>query len=204
MEEQKMGRLEVITGCMFSGKTQELIRRLERLDYAPQMSYLVFKPVIDDRYGQEVVATHVGRKIEALPVGLGKETMGTLITTAGVTPFDRADVIGFDEGNFFSDKLPGLCEELVKKGKKVIVAGLDLNFAGKPFGSMPTLLALADQVDKLQAVCVRCGSPATRTQRLVDGKPAPLTDQVIKVGGKGKYRALCRCCWEKTYEEVKQ
>jgi len=106
-------------------------------------------------------------------------------------------VVAFDEGNFFSEKLPVLCEALVAMGKRVIVAGLDLTFAAEPFSPMPTLMALADQVDKLHAVCVKCGRNATRSQRLIDGEPAPVNDPVIKVGGIGSYEARCRDCYER-------
>ena len=106
-------------------------------------------------------------------------------------------MVAFDEGNFFSERLPSLCEELVERGKRVLVAGLDLTFAGEPFGPMPTLLALADQVDKLEAVCVKCGRPATRSQRLVDGRPASASGPVIQVGGLGSYEARCRTCYER-------
>jgi len=115
----------------------------------------------------------------------------------GADAIESATVVAFDEGNFFSDKLPGLCEDLVARGKRVIVAGLDLTFAGEPFGPMPALMALADDVDKLHAVCVKCGGEATRSQRLIDGKPAPASDTVIKVGGTEFYEARCRSCYER-------
>ena len=197
MKKRKMGKLEVITGCMFSGKTEELIRRLERVRIA-RGNVLLFKPTLDDRYGRNKVATHFGRELDGILLEPGKESIEELIELAGKVVFTKAAVLAFDEGNFFSKKLPALCEKLVQKmDKRVIVAGLDLTFAGEPFGPMPTLLALADQVDKLQAVCVKCGGIATRTQRLIDGKPAPSSDPVIKVGGLGTYEARCRDCYEK-------
>jgi len=192
----KGGRLEVITGCMFSGKTEELIRRLERVRIA-RGQILLFKPTTDDRYSQSAIVTHYGREFDAILLVPGHESFGTLVDMVMEKKLGKSTVVAFDEGNFFSDKLPTLCEELVAIGKRVIVAGLDLTFAGKPFGPMPTLMALADQVDKLHAVCVKCGKNATRSQRLIDGKPAPFDDPVIKVGGIGSYEARCRDCWEK-------
>jgi len=190
------GRLEVITGCMFSGKTEELIRRLERVRIA-RGKILLFKPTIDDRYSTTAVVTHYGRRFGAHLLPPGEESIDKLVETVGADALNECTVVAFDEGNFFSDKLPGLCETLVEMGKRVIVAGLDLDFAGRPFGPMPTLMALADQVDKLQAVCVKCGRPATRSQRLIDGRPAPPDDAVIKIGGAEVYEARCRDCYEK-------
>ena len=191
----KSRQLEVITGCMFSGKTEELIRRLERVRIA-KGKILLFKATIDDRYGTNSVMTHYGRAFDAHLLEPGFETMDSLVTAVGRERLDEADVIAFDEGNFFSEKLPALCEELVALGKRVIIAGLDLTFAGEPFGPMPRLMALADRVDKLQAVCVRCGEPATRSQRLIDGQPAPTDGPVIQVGGAESYEARCRRCYE--------
>jgi thymidine kinase len=180
---------------MFSGKTEELIRRLERVRIA-RGEILLFKPTIDDRYGREMVMTHYGRKFPAYLLAPGDETIGALERIVGKESLDCATVVAFDEGNFFSERLPALCEELVERGKRVIVAGLDLTFAGAPFGPMPTLLALADRVDKLEAVCVKCGAPATRSQRLVNGLPAPSTGPIVQVGGIGTYEARCRSCLE--------
>jgi len=189
------GRLEVITGCMFSGKTEELIRRLHRLQFARQL-YILVKPTIDNRYGKTTVATHYGRKLDGFLLAPGRETLGQLIEIAGRDCLDKADIVAFDEAQFFSNKLPELCEELVAMGKRVIVAGLDLDFRAEPFGSIPNLLASADEVMKLKAICARCGKPATRTQRLVNGKPASLSDPLIVVGGAEKYEARCRDCFE--------
>ncbi len=189
------GRLEVITGCMFSGKTEELIRRLERVRIA-HGNILLFKPTIDDRYGTDAIVTHYGRRFDAHLLPPGEESVEKLVEIVGRDALTDSTVVAFDEGNFFSDKLPLLCETLVGMGKRVIVAGLDLTFAGKPFGPMPTLMALADTVDKLHAVCVKCGQPATRSQRLIDGKPAPADDVVIKIGGSEVYEARCLDCYE--------
>ena len=188
-------QLEVITGCMFSGKTEELIRRLERVRIA-KGEVMLLKPTIDDRYANHAVVTHYGREFDAYELEPGEETLASLRALVGVERLERADVVAFDEGNFYSDKLPGLCQELVAMGKRVIVAGLDLTFAEEPFGSMPMLMALADRVDKLTAVCVKCGAMATRSQRLIDGRPAPTDGPVIQIGGAESYEARCRDCYE--------
>ncbi|MFC2095756.1 thymidine kinase [Candidatus Bipolaricaulota bacterium] len=187
-------QLEIITGCMFSGKTEELIRRLERVRIAGR-SILLFKPTIDDRYASSAVVTHYGREFAAHQLAPGQETLDTLIDVVGADEIAEAAVVAFDEGNFFTDRLTDLCQDLVAMGKRVIVAGLDLTFAEEPFGPMGTLLSLADRVDKLQAVCVQCGGVATRSQRLIDGQPAPIDGPVIQVGGVGSYEARCRNCY---------
>ena len=189
-------QLDVIVGCMFSGKTEELIRRLERVRIAGR-TILLFKPTIDDRYEVNAVVTHYGREFAAHLLEPGEETIGALERSVGEDTLKAAAVVAFDEGNFFSERLPDLCQELVGMGKRVIVAGLDLTFAEEPFEPMPKLMALADRVDKLQAVCVVCGGVATRSQRLIDGKPAPVDGPVIQVGGVGSYQARCRACYEK-------
>lgn len=189
-------QLEVIVGCMFSGKTEELIRRLERVRIAGR-KILLFKPTIDDRYNTNAVVTHYGREFAAHLLDPGEETLETLQRLVGEDALEEAAVIAFDEGNFFSERLPHLCQQLVERGKRLIVAGLDLTFAEEPFEPMPTLMALADRVDKLQAVCVVCGGGATRSQRLIDGKPAPADGPVIQVGGVGSYEARCRACYQK-------
>jgi len=186
------GRLEVITGCMFCGKTEELLRRIERARIAKK-KVLVLKPEIDTRYSEEEVVTHYGRSFPCHRIPLDV-TITTLEQQLG-NILKEAEVIGFDEAHFFSSHFTELCEALVEQGKRVIVAGLDLDFRGKPFGRMPQLLALADEVIKLQAVCVKCGAPATRTQRLIDGKPAPRNAPVVVVGGLDMYEARCRECW---------
>ncbi len=192
----QQGRLEVITGCMFSGKTEELIRRLERVRIA-RKKIVLFKPTIDNRYSERAIVTHYGREFAAHLLPPGEESLPELERIVSKDAIVAATVIAFDEGNFFSNKLPQLCEDLVARGKRVIVAGLDLTFAGEPFGPMPALMALADEVDKLHAVCVKCGGEATRSQRLIDGKPAPASDAVIKVGGTEFYEARCRSCYER-------
>ncbi|MFO8033594.1 MAG: thymidine kinase [Candidatus Bipolaricaulota bacterium] len=184
-------RLEVITGCMFSGKTEELLRRVERAHIAKK-SVLLFKPSLDTRYCPEEVVAHHGRSLPCFRVP--PNPMLEDLRSAAGWEADTADVIAFDEGNFFGPDFPALCDELVQAGKRVIVAGLDQNFRAQPFGPMPVLLALADEVLKLSAVCMCCGQPATRTQRLVDGQPATGGPEVL-VGGQESYEARCRSCF---------
>jgi thymidine kinase len=185
------GKLEVITGCMFAGKTEELLRRVERARIAKKR-VLLFKPTLDTRYSKEEVVTHYGRSLPChrLPPGASLEELEGLVGDELAT----ADVVAFDEAHFFGEGFSALCEALVARGKRVIVAGLDLNFRGEPFGPMPELLALADEVLKLQAVCVVCGKPATRSQRLIDGKPAREGPEIL-IGGLESYEARCRDCF---------
>jgi len=180
---------------MFSGKSEELIRRVDRANIAGQTT-LLLKPHLDDRYSKNAVVTHYGREFEARLLKTDRESVSTLVDVAGEEALKKVDLIAFDEGNFFSEKLFSLVEELIELDKRVIVAGLDLTFAGEPFHPMPELMADSDRLDKLHAVCTECGAAATRTQRLIDGEPAPADDEVIKVGGKGDYEARCRDCWE--------
>lgn len=183
------GRLEVITGPMFAGKTEELLRRVERARIA-RKKVLLFKPEIDVRYSATEVVTHNGRHLPCIPLPVSLDEGGFF---ARVPPeqFQAAEVFAFDEAHFFGPSFPGICEALVAQGKRVIVAGLDLNFRAEPFGPMPALLALADEVLKLAAVCTICGAPATRTQRLVGGKPALAGPEVL-IGGLETYEPRCR------------
>jgi len=190
------GRLEVITGCMFSGKSEELIRKVERANIARQNT-LIFKPSLDDRYSEKMVETHYGRGLDAKLLPSEEETTEKLKEVTEEKALKDANLVAFDEGNFFSYQLLTLIKNLINKDKRVIVAGLDLTFAGEPFHPMPALMAEADELVKLHAVCNKCGDlNATRTQRLIDGEPAPADDKLIKVGGKGDYEARCRECWE--------
>lgn len=179
------GWIEVICGSMFSGKTEELIRRVRRAQIARQRVQ-VFKHSLDARYAQREVASHNGLQLEAIPV----ENAAQL--RALIAP--ETTVVAIDEGQFFDEGLVGLCEELADRGLRVIVAGLDLDFRGEPFGPMPQLMARAERVDKLQAICVVCGGPASRTQRLINGQPAAYDDPVILVGADEVYQARCRGC----------
>jgi thymidine kinase len=177
------GSIEVITGSMFSGKTDELIRRLRRARIAKQ-KIQVFKPMIDTRYAVEKVTSHAGNEFDAQPVA----------TAADITPLIEPDttVVAIDEAQFFDMAVSDICQQLAARGVRVIVAGLDMDFRGEPFGPMPLLMAQAEEVDKLQAICVVCGSPASRTQRLINNKPANYDDPVVQVGGSEAYEARCR------------
>ncbi len=181
------GWIEVICGSMFSGKTEELIRRLRRARIAKQ-NIQVFKPAIDTRYADREVTSHNGLQFEATPVQ-DTDELRTRIA-------EETTVVGIDEAQFFQDEIVELCTRLADEGLRVIVAGLDMDFRGEPFGPVPALLAQAEQVDKLQAICVKCGGPASRTQRLIDGQPAAYDDPVILVGASEVYEARCRGCHE--------
>lgn len=182
------GWLEVIAGPMFSGKSEELIRRVKRVLIAGQ-KVRVFKPKLDDRYHASDVVSHDGERVQAEPVAGSSEMQSRL-------QGEDVQVVAVDEAQFFDDGLPELLEELAANGVRVIVAGLDMDFRGEPFGVMPTLMARAEFVEKLSAVCVRCGRAATRTQRLVDGKPARYDEPVILVGASEAYEPRCRACHE--------
>jgi thymidine kinase len=171
---------------MFSGKSEEMIRRLRRAEIARQR-VVIFKPCIDDRYDATDVVSHAGIRMRAIPVGSVAEL---LVAGHGF------DVVGIDEVQFFEHEVVPAALELADAGKRVIVAGLDQDFRREPFGPMPELLAHAEFVDKLQAVCHRCGGGATTTQRLVDGRPAPYSGATIVVGANEQYEARCRDCHE--------
>ncbi|NMB01081.1 MAG: thymidine kinase [Firmicutes bacterium] len=174
--------LEVIVGSMFSGKSEELIRRVKRAAIAKQ-NVLVFKPAIDHRYGVEKVAAHNGMAVDCVPVQRAEDILRQVD--------DTTHVVAIDEVQFFTDDVISVCQELVRKGKRVIVAGLDQDFRGEPFGPVPVLMALAEQVTKLNAICVVCGRFASRTQRLIDGKPARYDDPIILIGATENYEARC-------------
>ena len=187
--------IEVITGCMYSGKSEELIRRLRRCQIAGQ-HVLVMKPALDDRYSTDSVATHVGEKLEAVAVR-DTEHVRDLVWER---PFSMTgEVIGLDEVQFMDEHIIGVLEEQANMGRRVIVAGLDLDSEGHPFGPMARLLAVADTVDKLTAVCVAhdhetdgpCGKAATRSYRL----PEQDSGEQVQVGSAGMYEARCRVCW---------
>lgn len=179
------GWLELIVGPMFSGKSEELIRRVTRALIARQQVQ-VFKPAIDIRYDTVAVASHNGRKLEAVAIRDESELRCRLLR--GV------QVIAIDEGQFLSEELVTLALTLADAGKRVMVAGLDLDFRGEPFGPMPRLMAHAEMVDKLTAICLSCGAAATRTQRLIGGHPAHYDDPVILVGAAESYEPRCRAC----------
>jgi thymidine kinase len=184
---RRIGGIEVVCGPMFCGKSEELIRRLRRAAIA-RLAVVCVKPEIDVRYAVGDVVSHAGARLAARPV----RTANELLELRG-----EADVLGIDEVQFFSGDIVGVCEELASSGITVICAGLDRDYRGLPFGPMAELLCRADRVTKLQAVCVRCGSDATLTQRLVGGAPAPFDDATVVVGGAERYEARCRGCFER-------
>jgi len=177
------GSVEVITGSMFSGKTDELIRRLRRATIARQ-KVQVFKPAIDVRYSAEKVTSHAGTVYDAKPIQFAREIMDFLA--------EDTTVVGIDEAQFLDDELVDHVRTLAGKGLRVIVAGLDTDFRGEPFGCMPALMAQAERVDKVRAICMECGGEACRTQRLVNGIPANYDDPVVIVGASELYEARCR------------
>ncbi len=177
------GRIEVICGSMFSGKSEELIRRVRRAQIARQRVQ-VFKPALDDRSGRQHVASHDGARLEAVSIARSDEIPQRLA--------DGVTVIAVDEAQFLDDRIAEVAQHMADRGIRVIAAGLDMDFRGEPFGPMPRLLALAETVEKLQAICMVCGAPAGRTQRLVDGAPARYTDPIILIGAQEVYEARCR------------
>ena len=183
---QRGGWLEVICGPMFSGKSEELIRRLRRAEIAGQR-VVIFKPRIDDRYDVTDVVSHAGARMQAVPIASVSELAER---AAGI------DVVGIDEAQFLGCGIVSCALHLADRGTRVIVAGLDQDFRRLPFGPMPELLSHAEFVDKLQAVCHRCGGPATTTQRLVDDTPAPYSGETVVVGAAEQYEARCRGCHE--------
>lgn len=177
------GSVEVVCGSMFSGKTDELIRRLVRATIAKQ-KVQVFKPAIDIRYAVEKVASHAGSTYDAIPVQNASEIRSKLD--------NDTTVVGIDEAQFFDSEIVNVAQELATKGVRVIVAGLDTDFRGDPFGSMPMLMSEAEDVLKLHAICMVCGDEASRTQRLVNGKPARYDEPIVIVGASELYEARCR------------
>lgn len=173
------GWLEVICGSMFSGKTEELIRRLKRAEIA-QLKVIIFKPKIDNRYDETSVVSHDDNKIESIPIDNPED----IIKLA-----EGLDVVGIDEVQFFSDDIINICNILANKGVRVVVAGLDMDFAGVPFHPMPSLMATAEYVTKVHAICMGCGDVAQYSNRISDG------DQKILLGEKNDYQALCRTCF---------
>ncbi len=179
------GGLEVICGSMFSGKTEELIRRVKRAQIA-RKRVQVFKPALETRSSMEHVSSHDGIHLQAVSVTSASE-IADLIDPA-------TEVVAIDEVQFLDSAVVNVCEQLAARGKRVIVAGLDQDFRGESFGPMPELMARAEHVDKLRAICVRCGAPASRTQRLIDGQPASYHDPTILVGATETYETRCRAC----------
>jgi thymidine kinase len=173
------GSIEVICGSMFSGKTEELIRRINRVRIA-KLSFQIFKPENDTRYDEQAVVSHNSNAINSIPVDKSSDIL---------LHIGHTQVIGIDEAQFFDDKLPDVCNILANKGIRVIVAGLDMDFKGRPFGPMPALMAIAESVTKVHAVCVKCGNPALYSYRIVPGK-----NQIL-LGEKESYEPRCRICY---------
>jgi thymidine kinase len=182
-QEFQRGWIEVITGPMFAGKSEELLRRIRTLKYANK-NIVCFKPSIDDRYSETAIASHAGGRYKAYPIKDPKE-MDKFVP-------DDTDVVAIDEVQFFGPEILPILDRYADKGIRVIVAGLDMDFRGEPFGIMPTLLAKAEFVTKLTASCKICGEAATRTQRIINGKPAYYEDPIIVVGAAECYEARCR------------
>jgi thymidine kinase len=176
-----MGWIEVIVGPMFSGKSEELIRRLRRAEIARQRVQ-IFKPAIDARYAANEIVSHSGLGIASENVAKGEEVLARVLA--------RTEVVGIDEAQFLGEEVVGVCTKLADMGKRVIVAGLDTDYRGRPFEPMPRLLSVAEEITKLLAICVRCGNPAVHTQRLVE------SEELIVVGAGGMYEARCRRCFE--------
>ena len=181
------GHIEVICGSMFSGKSEELIRRVRRAQYARQQVQ-VFKPNLDTRPSDALVTSHDGRDIRAI----GVDTSAGLLAQVA----EDTDIVAIDEAQFFDKELPDICRELAERGLRVIAAGLDMDFRGEPFGPMPYLLAQAEDVQKLHDICVVCGKEASHSQRLINGKPAAYDDPIILIGATEAYEARCRHCHE--------
>jgi thymidine kinase len=178
-----VGSVEVICGSMFCGKTEELIRRLRRARIAKQ-NVQVFKPAIDNRYNHKKVTSHSGLDVDAQPVESSEDILAQMDTST--------TVVGIDEVQFFDDGIVDVVEDLAEQGVRVIVTGLDMDFRGEPFGCMPDLMARAEKVEKLQAICMVCGESASRTQRLVNGEPAHYEEPIVVVGAQEMYEARCR------------
>lgn len=182
----KEGWIEVIAGSMYAGKTEELLRRIRRIEYAKK-DVVVFKPCIDNRYSNDEVVSHNNSRVKSVNISEASEIYKHL---EGELPF----AIAIDEVQFLDKEVINVCEHFANKGVRVIAAGLDKDFRGEPFGVMPELLARAEYVTKLSAICQVCGAPATRTQRLINGVPARYDDPIILVGAKEQYEARCRHC----------
>ena len=187
-EMMRRGRVEVVCGSMFSGKTEELIRRLRRAQFAKQ-KVEIFKPAIDVRYSEEEVVSHEGNSIPSTPV----DSSASILLMA-----QESDVVGIDEAQFFDEHIVEVCNELASRGIRVIVAGLDLDFKGVPFGPMPALLAIADEVTKVHAICVRCGALAYVSHRMLAG------EKQVLLGEKQEYEPLCRECYAQAMKEKKE
>ena len=175
----KAGWIEVITGSMFSGKTEELIRRLKRAQIA-QQKVAIFKPELDKRYSEKEIVSHDASSIASIPIKKPEQIFDYA---------QEAEVIGIDEAQFFDDSIVQVCNQLANQGKRVIVAGLDMDYLGNPFGPMPALMAIAEYVTKVHAICIKCGNLAHYSHRITQ------SDSLIDIGEKDKYEPLCRACY---------
>lgn len=184
---RKSGSIECICGGMFSGKSEELIRRVRRATYGKQ-KVQVFKPLIDDRYSEDSVVSHDGKSVHAQPIEWSKDILK-------LVDYDT-DVVAIDEIQFFDEAIVSVVKLLAERGEQVIFAGLDMDFRGEPFHPVPELMAISESVTKLNAICMVCGAPASRTQRLINGEPASYNDPIIMVGASESYEARCRLCHE--------
>ena len=188
VKEQKIGWIEVVCGSMFSGKTEELIRRIKRAKIAKQKT-IIFKPSVDTRYAVEEVVSHDKRVVDSIPV----ESSQQILLMVG-----DAEVVGIDEAQFFDAELPNVCHQLANKGIRVIIAGLDMDFLGKPFGPIPELLSMAEYISKVHAICMRCGNLAQFSHRTVTN------ENLVMLGETDTYEPLCRACYlEATKSEEK-
>ena len=188
VEAHRPGRIEVICGSMFSGKTEELIRRMKRAKFAKQ-KVEIFKPAIDTRYSEEDVVSHDQNSIHSTPI----DASGAILLLAS-----DIDVVGIDEAQFLEDNLVDVCNELANRGIRVIIAGLDMDFKGVPFGPIPALCAIADEVIKVHAICVKCGALAYVSHRLV------ADEHRVMLGEQSEYEPLCRACYQKALKEEKK
>lgn len=193
-EKYRQGRIEVVCGSMFSGKTEELIRRIKRATFARQR-VVIFKPQIDTRYSEEEVVSHDRNAVMSVPLSTSAEILNYLSSHATSTDGYDFDVVGIDEAQFFGMDLVDVCNQLANKGVRVIIAGLDMDFQCTPFGPIPALCAVADEVTKVHAICVKCGALAYVSHRLVHDQ-----NQVL-IGEQAEYEPLCRECYKKAMEQ---
>ncbi len=187
-KSSKSGWIEIVTGSMFSGKTEELIRRIKRAEIA-QQKVGIFKPKIDKRYSEKDVVSHDSKSIPSIPVTEAKEILDYV---------GDIEVVGIDEAQFFENDLPEICNYLANKGKRVIIAALDMDFNGKPFGPVPALMAIAEYVTKVHAICMKCGNLANYSHRLSDKQ------KLVVLGEKDIYEPLCRSCYQKAKQSQKK
>ena len=188
IENRKFGWIECICGSMFSGKSEELLRRIKRGVIAKQ-KVLLFKPSIDNRYEENMVSTHNGNSYESVNIDKAEQIYDYIIDK-------KYDIIGLDEVQFFDEKIVEVINKLADDGIRVIVAGLDMDFKAEPFHPMPEIMAVSEMVTKLHAVCNKCGKEASRSQRLIDGEPARYDDPIVVIGASESYEARCRHCHE--------